>query len=37
MIGIALLCFGGAIGLENLLPSFHPKPVLVSVDEMGLL
>jgi hypothetical protein len=28
--------FGGAIGLVNLLPAFHPKPVLVSVDEMGL-
>jgi hypothetical protein len=27
-------CFGGAIGLVN-LPAFHPKPVLVSVSEMG--
>jgi hypothetical protein len=27
--------FWGAIGLVN-LPSFQPKPVLVSVDEMGL-
>jgi hypothetical protein len=23
--------------LVNLLPAFHPKPVLVSVNEMGLL
>jgi hypothetical protein len=30
-------CFGGAIGLVNLLPAFHPEPVLISVDEMGLL
>jgi hypothetical protein len=30
-------CFGGAIGLVNLLPAFHPKPVLVSVNEMGFL
>jgi hypothetical protein len=28
--------FWGAIGLVKLLPAFHPKPVLVSVDEMGL-
>jgi hypothetical protein len=28
--------FWGAIGLVN-LPAFHPKPVLVSVNEMGLL
>jgi hypothetical protein len=26
----------GAIGLVNLLLAFHPKPALVSVDEMGL-
>jgi hypothetical protein len=26
----------GAIGLVNLLPAFHPKPVLLSVYEMGL-
>jgi hypothetical protein len=30
-------CFGGAIGLVCLLPALHPKSVLVSVDEMGLL
>jgi hypothetical protein len=30
-------CFGGAIVLVNLLPAFHPKPMLISVDEMGLL
>jgi hypothetical protein len=37
-ISIATLaCFQGAIGLVNLLPAFHPKPVLVSVNEMGLL
>jgi hypothetical protein len=29
--------FSGAVGLVNLLPSFHPKPVLVSVNEVGLL
>jgi hypothetical protein len=29
--------FSGAIGLVNLLPAFHPKPVLIFVDEMGLL
>jgi hypothetical protein len=29
--------FLGAIGLVNLLPAFRPQPVLVSVDEMGLL
>jgi hypothetical protein len=27
----------GAIGLVNLLPAFHPKPMLISVSEMGLL
>jgi hypothetical protein len=37
-ISIATLaCFLGAIGLVNLLPAFNPNPVLVSVDEMGLL
>jgi hypothetical protein len=30
-------CFGGATGLVNLLPAFHPKPVFVSANEMGLL
>jgi hypothetical protein len=30
-------CFGGVIGLVNLLPAFHPKPMFVSVNEMGLL
>jgi hypothetical protein len=29
--------FFGFIGLVNLLPAFHPKPVLVPVNEMGLL
>jgi hypothetical protein len=31
-------CFGGGmgIGLVKLLLAFHPKPVLVSVDNMGL-
>jgi hypothetical protein len=29
--------FSGAIGLVNLLPAFHPKPMLISVAEMGLL
>jgi hypothetical protein len=33
----SLACFLGAVGLVNLLPTFHPKPVLVSVDEIGLL
>jgi hypothetical protein len=28
--------FSGAIGLVNLIPAFHPNPVLVSVGEMGL-
>jgi hypothetical protein len=27
----------GVIGLVNFLPGFYPKPVLVSVNEMGLL
>jgi hypothetical protein len=30
-------CFGGAIVLVNLLPAFHSQPVLISVDEVGLL
>jgi hypothetical protein len=30
-------CFLGAIGLVNLLPAFHPKPMLISVGEMGFL
>jgi hypothetical protein len=30
-------CFQGAIGLTNVLLAFHPKPVLVSVNEMGFL
>jgi hypothetical protein len=30
-------CFGGAIGLVNLLPGFHPKSVFISVSEMGVL
>jgi hypothetical protein len=30
-------CFGGVIGLVNLLPAFYPKLVLVSDNEMGLL
>jgi hypothetical protein len=29
--------FSGAIGLVNLLPAFHHKPVFVSVNQMGLL
>jgi hypothetical protein len=29
--------FGGSISLVNLLSAFHPKPVLVFVDEVGLL
>jgi hypothetical protein len=30
------VCFRG-LGLVNLLPAFHPKPMLISVGEMGLL
>jgi hypothetical protein len=30
-------CFLGAIGLVNLLLAFHPKPMLISLDEMCLL
>jgi hypothetical protein len=30
-------CFGGAIGLAKLLPAFYPQPVLISVNETGLL
>jgi hypothetical protein len=29
--------FSKAIVLGNLLAAFHPKPVLVSVDEVGIL
>jgi hypothetical protein len=29
--------FSGTIGLLNLLPAFHRKPVLVSVNDMRLL
>jgi hypothetical protein len=37
-ISIATPClFTGAIGLVNLLPAFHSQPVLISVDEVGLL
>jgi hypothetical protein len=37
-ISIAIpACFGGAIALVNLLPVFHPKPVFVSVNELGIL
>jgi hypothetical protein len=34
---LLLLPVFGAIGLVNLLPAFHPKPVLVYVNEMVLL
>jgi hypothetical protein len=30
-------CFGGAIGFVSLLPDFHPKAMVISVGEMGLL
>jgi hypothetical protein len=30
-------CFGGSIGLVNLLLASHPKPMLISIIEMGLL
>jgi hypothetical protein len=30
-------CFRGAIGLVNLLPAFHSQPMLISVNEVGLL
>jgi hypothetical protein len=30
-------CFLGATGLVNLLPAFHPKPMIISVSEMSLL
>jgi hypothetical protein len=30
-------CFGGGTGLVNILPAFHPKPMLISVSVMGLL
>jgi hypothetical protein len=29
--------FWGAVDLVNLLPAFHPKPVFISVNNMGLL
>jgi hypothetical protein len=29
--------FSETIGLVNLLPAFHSQPVLISIDEMGLL
>jgi hypothetical protein len=32
-----LVCFGGGIGLVNDLLPFHPKPVFISVNKMGLL
>jgi hypothetical protein len=30
-------CFQGPTGLVNHLPAFHSKPLIVSVNEMGLL
>jgi hypothetical protein len=37
-ISIIYSClFSGAIGLVNLLPAFQPKPVFISINEMGLL
>jgi hypothetical protein len=30
-------CFWGPFSLVNLLPAFHPKPMLISVGVMGLL
>jgi hypothetical protein len=32
-----LCLFSGTIGLENIPPAFHSQPVLISVDEVGLL
>jgi hypothetical protein len=29
--------FSGAIGLVNLVPAFHPKHMLISLGEVGLL
>jgi hypothetical protein len=29
--------FSGGIGLVNLLPAFHTKPVFISVNEMGIM
>jgi hypothetical protein len=29
--------FSGTIGFVNLLPAFHPKPILISVDEIGVM
>jgi hypothetical protein len=34
---LLLLSLSGSIALVNILPAFHLKPVLVSVDEMCLL
>jgi hypothetical protein len=30
-------CVWGAVGLENLLPAVHPKPMFICIDEIGLL
>jgi hypothetical protein len=41
LICLRIYCYSclplGVIGLLNLLPDFHPKPVLVSVNELGLM
>jgi hypothetical protein len=34
-ISIATPPVSGATGLVNLLPAFHPQPVLVSIDEVA--
>jgi hypothetical protein len=36
-ISIVIPACSGAIGLVNLLPAFHPKPMLISINEVGLL
>jgi hypothetical protein len=36
-INIATPACLGAIGLVNLLPALHSKPVFISVNKMGLL
>jgi hypothetical protein len=36
-ISVATLAVSGGHWLVDLFPSFHPQPVLVSVDEVGLL
>jgi hypothetical protein len=36
-ISIATPALLGTIGLLNLLQAFHPKRILISSDEMGLL